>query len=337
MSEPDPAAGAPPPASVPVPYSADPDRETLPRPRFATVELALGLAVLALFFWAGLTLYRGWQGRERRALLIRVERSTRPLDAPELARAGRRFAGDRQLLGATVLLASNERASDMARLNALLLEAAISASVVKAEGAGGVGPVAIGELEWPSGQVSGARFVDLTFARGHVNAVTFADSTFAGVTWGAAFAGGRPGLLLSGVRFERSRFESSSFAGTHLTRVDFVDSTLTGTDLDVSNFNLVRFDRSPQAKAPPAILRSDIVNRGQAPPSGVDDLAAPTDQVRFTGIAFDGVHFRGWIRPEWFSGCTFTRCVFPAALPRQALAAGHNTVTGCLWGDEPLD
>jgi uncharacterized protein YjbI with pentapeptide repeats len=353
MTEPDPAVpfGAPTPAPVsaasPTP---DPEREALPRPRFATVELALGLAVLALFFWAGLTLYRGWQGRERRALLIRVERSTRPLDAPELARAGRRFTGDRQLLGAAVLLGRNEKASDMARLNALLLEAAISAPGAKAGGAGGVGapastptlptlpiPVTIGELEWPGGQVSGARFVDLTFARGHVNAVTFVDSTFAGVTWGAAFAGGRPGLLLSGVRFERSRFEASSFAGTHLTRVDFVDSTLSGADLDVSNFNLVRFDRSPQAKAAPAILRSDIVNRDQAPPAGVDDLAAPTDQVRFTGIAFDGVHFRGWIRPEWFSGCTFTRCVFPAALPRQALAAGHNTVTGCLWGDEPLD
>jgi uncharacterized protein YjbI with pentapeptide repeats len=122
-----------------------------------------------------------------------------------------------------------------------------------------------------------------------------------------------------------------------LTRVDFVDSTLSGADLDVSNFNLVRFERSPQAKAAPAILRSDIVNRGQAPPAGVDDLAAPTDQVRFTGIVFDGVHFRGWIRPEWFSGCTFTRCLFPTALNRQALAAGHNTVNGCLWGDEPLD
>ena len=198
-------------------------------------------------------------------------------------------------------------------------------------------PATLGELEWQGGQVSGARLVDFTFARGHFTGVTFADSTFAGVTWGAAFAGGRPGLFLSGVRFERSRFESASFAGTHLSQVDFVDSTLTGAALDLSNFNLVRFSRSPHAAVPAAILRSDIVNRGEPPPAGVDDLAAPTDQVRFTGIAFEGVHFRGWIRPEWFAGCTFTRCVFPAALNRQALAAGHNVVNGCLWGDEPVE
>ena len=49
-----------------------------------------------------------------------------------------------------------------------------------------------------------------------------------------------------------------------------------------------------------------------------------------------GVHFHGWIRPEWFSGCTFTRCVFPAALDKAAFAAGHNTVASCLWSDETL-
>jgi uncharacterized protein YjbI with pentapeptide repeats len=319
--------------SAPTPVRApDPTPEALPRPRIATVELALGLAVVALFLLAGLFLYRGWQGRARRALLIQVERSTEPLGNPELESAARRFGGDRQLLGAAVLLARNGKASDMARLNALLLEAAIAAKAGSAQG-----PATLGELEWQGGQVSGARLVDFTFARGHFTGVTFADSTFAGVTWGAAFAGGRPGLVLSGVRFERSRFESASFAGTHLTQVDFVDSTLTGAVLDLSNFNLVHFSRSPHGVVPAAILRSDIVNRGAPPPAGVDDLAAPTDQVRFTGIAFEGVHFRGWIRPEWFAGCTFTRCVFPAALTRQALAAGHNVVNGCLWGDEPLD
>jgi uncharacterized protein YjbI with pentapeptide repeats len=327
----------------PAPASAP---ESLPRPRFATVELALGLAVLALFLLVGLLLYRGWQGRDRRALLSQVARSTKPFTTPELDRIARRFAGDRQLLGAAVLLERNGKASDVARLNALLLEAAISTKATKAASLppmppmppmSPTPPITLGDLEWQGGQVAGARFVDVTFSRGHVSTVTFADSTFAGVTWGAAFAGGRPGLFLSGVRFERSRFESSTFAGTQLSRVDFVDSTVSGAELNISNFNFVRFSRSPQAKAAPAILRSDILNREVAPPSGVDDLAVPTDQVRFTGIAFEGVHFRGWIRPEWFSGCTFTRCVFPAALPRQALAAGHNTVTGCLWGDEPLE
>ena len=80
-----------------------------------------------------------------------------------------------------------------------------------------------------------------------------------------------------------------------------------------------------------------MINRDQAPPAGVDDLALPAEQVRFEGVAFSSVHFRGWIRPEWFAGCTFTRCVFPTALHREALAAGHNAISGGSWADEPLD
>ncbi|HTQ80464.1 MAG TPA: hypothetical protein VMM92_10745, partial [Thermoanaerobaculia bacterium] len=155
------------------------------------------------------------------------------------------------------------------------------------------------------------------------------------VTWGAAYAGGRPGLSLSSLRFQRCRFESGAFAGTHLAAVQLVDAMFSGASLDVSNFDHVRFLRSgPRAAA--TIVLSDIVNRGAPPPAGVDDLSAPTDQVSFEGVAFEGVHFRGWIRPEWFRGCSFTRSVLPRSLSPEALAAGHNTVTGCLWSDEPL-
>jgi uncharacterized protein YjbI with pentapeptide repeats len=288
--------------------------------------VALALAALVL----GLGAHRLWQGRARQALLRRVERSGKPLSRAELARSGRRFRGDRELLGASVLLAGDGKASDAARWNGLLLAAALAP--------GGAGrPATIGQLEWKDGQVKGARLVDLTFSRGHWTGVTFADSTFAGVTWGAAFAGGQPGLFLTGVRFERCRFESADFSGTHLGRVDLLDSTLSGAGLDLSNFDHVRFARSPRATVPAAIVRSEVVNRGHAPPAGVDDLAAPTEQVSFTGIAFESVHFRGWIRPEWFAGCTFTRCVLPTALRREALAAGHNTITGCFWADEPVE
>jgi uncharacterized protein YjbI with pentapeptide repeats len=326
MSEPSepapPEPEAPPIQPIPAAPAARADRRTW------IAGVALVLAALAL----GLGVHRSWQGRTRQALIRRVERSGKPLSRSELERAGRRFRGDRELLGASLLHARDPRASDVARLNALLLEAAVAPIP---GGAGG--PAPIGQLEWKDGQVRGAQLVDLTFSRGHFTAVTFADSTFAGVTWGAAFAGGRPGLFLSGVRFERCRFESSAFSGTHLARVEIVDSVFSGADLDLSNFDHVRFARSGPAALPAAIVRSDVVNHGQAPPAGVDDLAGPTEQVSFTGIAFESVHFRGWIRPEWFAGCTFTRCVLPTALRREALAAGHNTVNGCLWGGEPAD
>jgi len=297
-------------------------------PRLRSPLLAAGAALVLAALGLGLGVHRLWQGRARQALLRRIERSGKPLSRAELARIGRRFRGDREFLGASVLLAGDGKASDTARLNALLVETALAP-----EG----GPTTIGQLDWKDGRVQGARLVDLTFARGHWTSVTLADSTFAGVTWGAAFANGRPGLFLSGVRFERCRFESADFSGTHLARVDLLDSTLSGAGLDLSNFDHVRFARSPRATVPAAIVRSDVVNRGHAPPAGVDDLALPTDQVRFDGIAFEAVHFRGWIRPEWFAGCTFTRCILPTALRREALTVGHNTVAGCSWADEPVD
>jgi hypothetical protein len=288
----------------------------------AGVALALAAGVL------GLDVYRVWQGRARRELIARLERSGQPLSQAEIGRAARRFRGDRELLGASLLLAGDAQASDAARWNALLLESAVAPHPG--------GPGTIGQLDWKNGAVSGARLVDLTVARGHLTAVTFDDSTFAGVTWGAAFSGGRPGLVLNQVRFRRSRFESGAFSGTHLSAVEFLDSTFSGARLDLSNFDHVRFTRSASPTAA-SIVRGDMVNRDHAPPAGVDDLALPTDQVSFAGIAFDGVHFRGWIRPEWFSGCTFTRCVFPTALRGETLVAGHNTLSRCLWSDEPVD
>jgi len=279
----------------------------------------------------GLAAYQAWQGRARRELIARVERSDQPLSRAEIDRAARRFRDDRELLGASLLLAGDAKARDAARWNALLLAAAVAPRPG--------GPETIGQLDWKDGAVSGARLVDLTLSRGHLRSVTFDDSTFAGVTWGAAFSGGLTGLVMSQMRLRRSRFESGAFAGTHLSAVEFLDSTFAGAFLDLSNFDHVRFTRSagPSNSTAAAIVRSDVVNRDHAPPAGVDDLALPTDQVSFTGIAFDGVHFRGWIRPEWFSGCTFTRCVFPAALRGEMLAAGHNTLSRCLWSDEPVD
>jgi len=82
--------------------------------------LALALLVLAL------AAYRAWQGRARRELIARVERSDHPLSRAEIDRAGRRFRGDRELLGASLLLAGDAKASDAARWNALLLATAVA-------------------------------------------------------------------------------------------------------------------------------------------------------------------------------------------------------------------
>lgn len=310
----------------PLPEEPAPPAPSRPRvpPRALALGAILALAVLVL----GLGAYRAWQGRARQSLIRRMEHAGKPFPRTDLDRAGRRFHGDRELLGASLLLASDAKASDAARWNALLVANAVAPGAT-------VGPATFGQLDWQDGQVRGARLVDLTVSRGRWTSVTFADTTFAGVTWGPAFAGGKPGLFLSEVRFERCRFLSTAFAGTHLTRVDLLDSAFSGATLDLSNVDHVRFARSPHGAA--SIAGSVVINRDQAPPAGVDDLALPAEQVRFEGVAFEGVHFRGWIRPEWFAGCTFTRCVFPLALRREALAAGHNAVSGGLWADEPVE
>src|SRR5262249_19697147 len=113
-----------------------------------------------------------------------------------------------------------------------------------------------------------------------------------------------------------------------------LDSTFSGAHLDLSNFDHVRFARSAPSGAA-SIVRSEVVNRGHAPPAGVDDLALPTEQVSFAVIAFDAVHFPGRIRPGSLTGCTFPLCVLPTAFRGDALVAGHNTLSRCLWSDEP--
>ncbi len=310
----------------PLPEEPAPPSPSRPRlsPRVLALAAVLALALAVL----GLVAYRVWFGGARQALIRRMEHAERPFPRADLDRAGRRFRGDRELLGASLLLAGDARAGDAARWNALLVANAVAPGTT-------TGPATFGQLDWQDGQVRGAKLADLTFSRGRWTSIAFADTTFAGVTWGPAFAGGKPGLFLSGVRFERCRFLATAFAGTHLTRVDLLDSAFSGATLDLSNFDHVRFAHSPRGAA--AIADGEVINRGQAPPAGVDDLALPAEQVRFEGVAFSGVHFRGWIRPEWFAGCTFTRCVFPLSLRREALAAGHNAVHGGVWSDEPLD
>ena len=67
------------------------------------------------------------------------------------------------------------------------------------------------------------------------------------------------------------------------------------------------------------------------------DLSEPTEEVVFKGVVFETTHLRGWMRPEWFSQCSFRNCVLPVALTVEALAKGANTVEACTWRDEVVD
>src|SRR5262245_2682710 len=128
------------PAPLPL---AEPLVPTRPNRWPLVAAVTLTLAALVLGFGA----YRVWLGRARRGLIARVEKSDKPRSRAEIARSARRFRGDRELLGASLLLAGDAKASDAAHWNALLLETA----VVPHPG----GPATIGQLEWKDGAVSG--------------------------------------------------------------------------------------------------------------------------------------------------------------------------------------
>jgi hypothetical protein len=149
---------------------------------------------------------------------------------------------------------------------------------------------------------------------------------------------------MSNIQFVHCRFDFTWFARTKAVALEFVNSSFRGSEIDVTNFSLVKF--FSRSTVPPdsnlvtdevlVVENSVILNREQQPEPGVMDLSHPQDQVSFHGVVFEGVHFRGWIRPEWFVACSFRNCTFPTNLSRSNLAAKNNSTENCVWRNEDL-
>lgn len=279
------------------------------------------------------------RARDRRVLLQRIGEAKEPLSAQELAQRAAPLAADDLLLGETLRLSADTYATDASRLSALMLSTELLRQRKPEQ------RWVIRNASWRNGALDGGRVPDVTFATGLVERLTVRNSTLASVYWLAAPAPNREGMTLSASSFRNVKFNSGGFAGTNAINVDFLDCVFRGAELDVSNFALVTFRTSPPDPDKPNLItgqvgafeNSVILDRNPPPAPGVMDLSEPRDEVRFEGIVFTGVRFRGRIRPQWFKDCSFDRCTFPTALPLAELERRGNRIYGSTLADEPLD
>jgi len=198
---------------------------------------------------------------------------------------------------------------------------------------------ALRNVKWRNGLVNHGSFVNTTFMSGSVDHLSVRSTTLASVFWGRE-------LTLSNATFTNVMFDGGGFSGTNAIRLDFLACLFHGVELDLTNFALATFRSVPADPNHPNVItagelcafeNSVIVNRGKPPAAGVIDLSTPADEVQFEGVVFTAVHFRGYIRPEWFRNCSFDRCTLPSSLDEKSLARGENRISDSVQANEPLD
>jgi len=271
--------------------------------------------------------------RGRNAAEARLTAAAQPLPGTEIVRMAAPFHGDEVLLGDALAMAVNPELSDAARLNAMMLSSELI---------GWRKPErrwALRNVKWRNGLVNHGSFVNTTFMSGSVDHLSVRSTTLASVFWGRE-------LTLSNATFTNVMFDGGGFSGTNAIRLDFLACLFHGVELDLTNFALATFRSVPADPNHPNVItagelcafeNSVIVNRGKPPAAGVIDLSTPADEVQFEGVVFTAVHFRGYIRPEWFRNCSFDRCTLPSSLDEKSLARGENRISDSVQANEPLD
>ena len=304
------------------------------RRRRAFLKVSVWLAIIAAIVVAAYWLVdrAEWIAhlRERNRLVARLTAASQPIPGDDLARQAARFTGDETLLATTLRMATDPELSDAARINAVMLSSELMRNRKPEQ------RWALRNLKWRNGLVRGGILANATFVSGTIERLTARSAMFASVYWGRE-------LTLSNASFQNVRFESGGFAGTNAIRLDFLACLFHGVELDVTNFALARFRSVPADPNHPNVVNagevcafesSVIVNTAQPPAVGTLDLSTPADEIQFDGVVFTAVHFRGYIRPEWFKNCSFDRCVLPSSLTVAALERGGNRVTDSVHADE---
>ena len=275
------------------------------------------------------------KARDRQALLDRLRGSTAVLAGDVLATYSREFAEDEETISQLLLMQSNPELPDVARLNAHLLVTTLLAPRKQQN------RWFIEDINWQNLRYEQAQLADVTFMKGTVSNVEFDRVAFSGVVWNAAPSQDAAGLMLSNLKFQFCQFNAGQFGGTGGINLDFINSSFRGTKVDVSGFADVHF-YSHQSDPNSSVITNEITvfensaieNCVSPPEPGVLEIVPEDSEVRFTKVMFNGVHFRGLIRPSWFKDCTFMNCVFPPSITEAALQAGGNTVQNCSFVKE---
>lgn len=295
---------------------------------------AAGALALALLVWGaaivGNRFERVLRTRERDAVVNRITAAKQALPGNELQAIAHEFAGDEPLLATMLRLSSDSYSSDATRLSAVMLSADLlrqtrpeSRWVLK-------------NVNWRNGAIDGGRIADVTFSSGTVQRLDVRNSTLAGVYWNG------PALTLASSTFQSVKFNAGAFSGTNAVGVQFIDCVFRGTEVDLTNFSGVEFRSTPSDSLAitgivGAFENSVLLNRASPPEKGVLEIRNPEAEVRFDGVVFTGVRFRGFFRADWFKNCSFDRCTLPPSLRAADLAGEGNHVGDFSVADESFD
>ena len=265
-------------------------------------------------------------------MIQRITSAAQPIPGDELGRLATPFTNDEVLRGTALRIASDAEASDAARLNAVMLASELSRRRKPEQ------RWALRNLKWRNGLIQGGALTNTTFISGTIENLTARQSSFASVFWGRE-------LSLSNASFRNVRFDGGGFPGTNAIRLDFLACLFQGVEIDLANFGLARFRSMPADPAHPNVVNagevcafenSVIANTAALPAPGTMDLSNPADEVQFEDVVFTSVHFRGYVKPEWFRNCSFDRCTLPKSINPAALERRGNRVTDSVYADEPI-
>jgi uncharacterized protein YjbI with pentapeptide repeats len=272
--------------------------------------------------------------RERASIVEAVGRTDKTLQRARVESLSSNLRDDPSLIQRLRTISENPESTDVQRINAMMLVNALTTSRDPRN------RWYVRDVDWADAELSGASFSAVTFQGGTIRQVRFVNTYFGGVVWNQSPLNGRPGLMLSRVRFTRSRFDGGEFSGTGGVDVVFVNSHFTGTRLAVENLSATVF-KSESRDSPPGVITDEIsvfdravIERCVPPPDPkVLYIVPPGSEVTFDGVVFEGVQFRGAIRATWFKNCHFSNCVLPRHLTESELSKQGNLVQSSVWRD----
>jgi hypothetical protein len=303
--------------------------------RAAVATASLLLAVAGLWWLA--SNIESWQDSRRRAELVgAITASEQPVQRELMLRVEDRWRGDEVLFGQLATIARSATRSPAARLSAAALMPLVLPPQDPRD------RLVLRDLDWRRATLSDLRLTNVVFANGNQSDLTFHGGALSSVIWGESPSlESDDGMVVANSRFEGTYFYASEFRGTNLTRVQFVNPRFLGGRLDVSSFSLVEISQQSQETREGVITdeialieNAVVTNLNDPPEPGVMDLGDPRNQVIFRGVVFDGVDFRGWIRPEWFIDCWIRRSVLPTQVTRELLESGGNRIEDVAWLDQ---
>lgn len=272
--------------------------------------------------------------RERNVVVDAVTRTDATLQRARIQGLAGAFRDDEPLMQRLRAISDSPERPDVQRINALMLLNALASS------RGPRNRWYVREISWADAELSGASLSAVTFQSGTIRQVRFTDTYFGGVVWNRSPLDNQPGLMLSGVRFLRARFDGGELAGTGGVDVTFINSHFTGMRVAVENLAATTFKSETRDGAAGVITDEvtvfdrSIIERCVPPPEpGVLEIVPAGSEVTFEGVVFEGVQFRGAVRAEWFKNCSFINCVLPRHLTASKLSKGGNSVDASVWQD----